>query len=382
MAEQGIGDRVKASIPLHVSQRTLAPEIGMTHDALSRAINGQRHFSAIELATIAERFDVDTHWLVTGEQDPFKVRLAARHPWGNGSAEQEESDDAIIARVVEAYRSAYEEEGRVPTAVAPLPSDPTELRGILTEATKDSGVRSLADQVADVLGVDIVRDPGLQTDYSFRIGDHAVVLLKSTIYWFRANWSIAHELGHLALGHHVKDRTSLADELPADEFAGSFLLPVDLMHSVDWQTMTAEGLALWLWNAGVSTTALARRLRVLNIDASDDVRAAVEEKTPKLMRAHVDAIRAQAATWSHADPIWERENATTGRQFPEPVVAALTARVEAGQADPYLLAWVREVPVDELTWPEPDVEAQTSGYAARSAAEDGTDWFDLLEARA
>ena len=37
-----IGGRVRDSIPAHLSQRRLAPEIGMTHDALSRAINGQR----------------------------------------------------------------------------------------------------------------------------------------------------------------------------------------------------------------------------------------------------------------------------------------------------------------------------------------------------
>ena len=280
MTGQSIGERVKASIPLHVSQRQLAPEVGMTHDALSRAINGQRHFSAVEIASIAARFGLDTHWLITGEQDPFNVRLAARHPWGDGSAEQEESDATIIARVVEAYRAAYAEEGHVPTAVAPLSSDPNELRKVLADAAGGAGVRDLADQVANVLGVDIVRDPGLQTDYSFRIGNHAVVLLKSTIYWFRANWSIAHELGHLALGHHVYDRTSLAEEIPANEFAGSFLLPTDAVRSVNWQTMTTEQLTLWLWDAGVSTTALARRLRTLGIEASDDVREALDETTP------------------------------------------------------------------------------------------------------
>jgi Zn-dependent peptidase ImmA (M78 family)/plasmid maintenance system antidote protein VapI len=374
MAATTIGDRVRASIPMHLSQRRLAPDLGMTHDALSRAINGQRHFSVLEIAKLAERLDVDTHWLITGQTDPFQVRVAARHPWGRSSAEQEETDAEIVARVVDAYRAAYADAGRVPTSLTPLPPDPSELRGLLPQA----GIRNLAAQVEGVLGVDVVRDPGLQTDYSFRIGDHAVVLLKSTIYWFRANWSIAHELGHLALGHHVRERATPAQEGPADTFASQFLLPEEQVRATNWRTLTAQELALWIWDSGVSTAAVSRRLNDLKIKASDEVRAALEGSTPKLMRAHVDLLR--SASPSYGDPIWERENATTGRQFPERVVAALTERVEAGEADPYVLAWVREVPVDELTWPEPDLDAASPEYEALSEAR-ASDWFDLFDAR-
>lgn len=358
----------------------------MTHDALSRAINGQRHFSAVELASLADLLNVDTHWLITGEQDPFKVRVAARHLWAASSEEQRDSDNAIIARVVDVYRTAYAEVGHVPTAVASLPEDPAALRSLLSANLSvvgaggvGGGVRYLADQIQEVLSVDIVRDPGLQTDYSFRIGTHAVVLLKSTIAWFRANWSIAHELGHLALNHHVEDRTSTSDEAPANAFAGEFLLPAEQMCTVDWANMRTADFAAWLWNAGVSTHAMRNRLSQLGITASDEVRAAVMEPTPRLMRNHVEAIRSQAP--SHGDPIWERENATTGRQFPEHVVTALTERVETGKADPHVLAWVREVPVDDLYWPEPDLDGVSPEYADLSSRADETDWFGLLDDR-
>jgi Zn-dependent peptidase ImmA (M78 family) len=302
---------------------------------------------------------------------------------------QKENDDAIIARVVDAYRTAYAAKGHVPSSVAPLPSDPSAVRNLLAasvhgvEAAGVGGtggnVRFLADRIQDVLGVDIVRDPGLQTDYSFRIGEHAVVLLKSTVNWFRANWSIAHELGHLVLGHHVADRTTTADEGPANAFAGEFLLPEGDIRTTDWQRMTVPDLALWLWDAGVSTAALRYRFSQLNISASDDVREAIQEPTPKLMRAHVELIRRQSQ--SQRDPIWERENATTGRQFPEHVVVALTERVEAGKADPHILAWVREVPVDDLYWPEPDLDASSADYAELSSRAEETDWFGVLDAR-
>lgn len=397
----GIGDRVRDSIPAHVSQRKLAPEVGMTHDALSRALNGQRHFSAIELASLAERLNVDTHWLITGQQDPFKVRLAARHLWNQGSPEQQDGDDQIIARVVDAYRTAYADAGAVPSALAALPADPATLRKLLldtdtppsptTPASPTSpeygrvdkaagaGMRYLADQIHHVLSIDVVRDPGLQTDYSFRIGDHAVVLLKSTIAWFRANWSIAHELGHLALGHHVGDRARTSDEAPANEFAAEFLAPAEQIRQIDWTQMSGHDFALWLWDAGVSTHVMRTRFRQLDIEVSTAVREALQFTTPQLMRAHVAAIRSH--TPSHGDPIWERENATTGRQFPEHVVTALTERVEAGTADPHILAWVREVPVDDLEWPEPDTDTFSSDCTDRTADAEQTDWFGLLDAR-
>lgn len=346
----------------------------MAHDALSRAINGQRHFSALEIAQLAERLGVDTHWLITGEQDPFQVRLAARHTWGRSSADEDERDAEIVARVVEAYRAAYAAEGAVPRPTGALPADPGRLRELLPNAD----IRGLSEQVEGALGIDIVRDPGLSTDYSFRIGSHAVILLKSTRYWFRANWSIAHELGHLALGHHVHERTTPAEEAPADAFAGDFLLPEAQLRAVDWQTITRGELARWVWAAGVSTTALSRRLGDLSLGMSQQVREALDKSTPKLMRAHVELLRAGQA---YGDPIWERENRTTGRQFPQHLVTTLTNRVEVGEADPYLLAWVREVPVDDLSWPEPDVDSPSAEYARRDADENDSQWFDLLEER-
>lgn len=363
-----IGERVRASIPAYLSQRRLAPEIGMTHDALSRAINGQRNFSALEIAQLADRLDVDTHWLITGTHDPFRVRLAARHTWGQTSANQQEQDTAIVSKVVEVYRATYATEGVLASRTG-LPNDPAELRALLPNAD----IRGLADQVEGALGIDIVRDPGLSTDYSLRIGDHAVILLKSTINWFRANWSIAHELGHLALGHHVGERTTPAQEQPADAFACDFLLPTALMETVDWRTITTGELARWIWDAGVSTTALARRLRDLELETSAEVHQALSKTTQSLLRAHVGLLRTNKP---YGDPIWERENATTGRQFPEHVVTALTSVVESGHADPYVLAWVREVPVDDLSWPEPDLDAPTG-----PSTDDPDDWFNLLDAQ-
>ena len=82
MAEVGV--RIRAAMPAGMSQRQLAERAGMTPDALSRALNGQRGLSPTEVAKIAETLGADTHWLITGAPDPFSLTVAARHASGRG----------------------------------------------------------------------------------------------------------------------------------------------------------------------------------------------------------------------------------------------------------------------------------------------------------
>jgi len=49
-----IGSRVRSAMQgAGMQQKQLAERVGMTPDALSRALNGQRGFAALELADIA-----------------------------------------------------------------------------------------------------------------------------------------------------------------------------------------------------------------------------------------------------------------------------------------------------------------------------------------
>jgi transcriptional regulator with XRE-family HTH domain len=61
-------------MPLGMSQRALTEKAGMTTDALSRALNGQRGFSSRELARIADQLGADLYWLITGTPDPQRHR--------------------------------------------------------------------------------------------------------------------------------------------------------------------------------------------------------------------------------------------------------------------------------------------------------------------
>jgi hypothetical protein len=136
----------------------------------------------------------------------------------------------------------------------------------------------------------VIRVPGLSTDYSLTIGGRGVILLVSTSNWFRNNWSAAHELGHLALGHRAERNDEQANEGPVDTFAAALLLPGDLMWSVDWKSVDNSGLAEFVWGT--------------------------------------------------TDPTMRREAESTRCRFPLRLLSDLARRVEAGQADPAALAWM------------------------------------------
>jgi len=223
MAE--VGDRIRAAMPLGMSQRQLAERAGMTPDALSRALNRQRGLSPAEVARIAQTLNADTHWLITGAPDPFAIAIAARHAWDANRRERhntgEKDDEPVLDRVVSLYRAAFPQG---PASSAELPSLPAETRELLGT----DFVRNFADNVEQILNIDVIRIPGLRTDYSLRVGARGVIVLATQASWFRSNWSLAHELGHIALGHHSdyesRGRRLQRDERAADAFAAELLM--------------------------------------------------------------------------------------------------------------------------------------------------------------
>jgi len=82
----------------------------MTPDALSRAIHGQRGFGAAELMRIADHFDADLHTLISGEPDPRRPRLVARHDYDQSTRTRSipghSADRPILDDITLAYRQA------------------------------------------------------------------------------------------------------------------------------------------------------------------------------------------------------------------------------------------------------------------------------------
>ncbi|WP_216896065.1 helix-turn-helix domain-containing protein [Nocardia alni] len=362
-----VGDRIRSRMPFGMSQRQLAVRVNMKTDALSRALNGQRGFSSVELARIADELGADLYWLITGEPDPHRVRVAARHNWDASQHIRinpgRQSDEELLQRVAATYEAAFPEG---PSPSASLPDSAPVMRKMLGEHF----VRYFGEVVEDRLGVDVVRLPMLSTDYSLSIGSRAIVILTTTPNWFRSNWSLTHELAHFALKHHNTDsEPGEGDEAPADQFAAELLLPEDLINQQDWRQMDEPGVAKFLWQTGVSTMALKNRLASLEVRVSVEVVAALKRTTPNLIRANADVRE-----------LITRQQQSAARIFPTVLVDALQRRVEAGAASPEHLAWVLDVPVDEIDFPEPTddsdfVDAYERVVAARPSHGDLEEWL-------
>lgn len=359
-------------MPLGMSQRQLAQSAGMTPDALSRALNGQRGLSPLEVAAIAQTLGADTHWLITGAPDPFAVTIAARHAWDARRRERinlgHEADQPTLDQVTALYRAAYPQG---PQASADLPAEPVTLRKILGPAF----VGSFADRVEAKLGIDVIRIPGVTTDYAVRIGPRGVIVLATQSSWFRSNWSLAHELGHLSLGHrgaHASRRGITTEERQADAFAGALLLAPHDLHALA-ASEDEFTVATLIWELGVSSEAARNALRRAKIEPTLEAAAALAKATPRLLRDNVPAL----ANVEDGDPVIRREQVTSARRFPARLLSALQTQTELGAASPELLAWALDVPVDDLDFPEPDDSG--AGYEAMLADRpSAADWRSLI----
>ncbi|EWS81338.1 hypothetical protein BF93_17415 [Brachybacterium phenoliresistens] len=349
-----IGSRVRSAMQgAGMQQKQLAERVGMTPDALSRALNGQRGFAALELADIASVLRVDVHFLITGEPDPHRLVLSARHSYDqetrSRSVDGLDGDRAIL----EDIRLAYAQAGPPPPGVA-LPSDVEQMRRLLHPAF----VRKFIDHLAE-LDVDVVRIDGVSTAYSFTVEGRPVIVLPESGNWFYENWSLAHELGHLVLGHEgviAGSEAYDAKERAANAFAAELLLPETVMRAQAWPGMDLAAVAELVWTWGVSTDALRRRLNALALAPCAEVADALAGTTQKLLRRHWTGARI-------GDPISGRMREAGERRFPDWLQEAHLERIADGAVGKGTLAWMLGVPSESLEVDEPGRGAELSDDA-------------------
>jgi transcriptional regulator with XRE-family HTH domain len=348
MAMDEIGKRVAASIPAGATQAQVAARIDLTPEKFSRALNGKRTFSAVELAQLGDVLAVDVHWLITGQPDPFRLVVAARHDFDPETGTRDVPgglrDEQTLADINLAYRQAFQ--SWTPHRVD-LPRTPAEL----SEQLGEGFVRPLAGRVESVLDVDVIRLPNIGTSYSFNVGPRAVIVIAATGNWFRENWSIAHELGHLAAKHH-KEGLSPAQrgqhEAAANAFAAELLLPAEPMRALDWSNISPGVLAERIWDFGVSTDALSTRLQWLGVAVSSDVSELLTLKTHTLLRRYWAGQHANGI-----DEITERMDEAAARRFPRRLQEAHIELIAAGAVRKDTLAWMLGIDADALEVDEP-----------------------------
>jgi len=140
-------EQIRRSSPA-TPHRAIAAQIGMTPDAFSRAVNGQRAFASVELARLADLLDADLHWLITGQPDPHRLVVAARHDFDHATGRRDvpgrQGDEKVLRDIALAYRQAYPKSRSAPD----LPSSSVDARAALGE----DFVRPFADRLESRVG--------------------------------------------------------------------------------------------------------------------------------------------------------------------------------------------------------------------------------------
>jgi hypothetical protein len=351
-----IGDRVLQSLEQvgpGLRHRDVAEQIDMTPDAFSRALHGKRQFSSIELARLAKLIGADLHWLITGQSDPNRLLIAARHNFDHATGLRtipgRAADEQTLADIALAYRQAYPDPEKRPErgSAAGLPESAGAVRKILGPGF----VRRFADRLEKHLGVGVVRVTGLSTAYSFTVGGRWVIALPATASWFRENWDLAHELGHLVEGHHddgTSDHEASRQEAAANAFAAELLLPAETLKNIEWESIDDEDLARLVWEWGISTDALCRRLCALLGQSPARVAHWAAGPTQRLLRRHL-------ATESELDEITIRMDEAAQRRFPLRLQEAHLERVASGAIGSITLAWMLGIDAAELEVDTPEI---------------------------
>ncbi|WP_308467906.1 ImmA/IrrE family metallo-endopeptidase [Rathayibacter soli] len=326
-----------------LKQGEVAEKIEMTADSFSRALSGNRAFAAVELARLSEFLHASTYWLITGERDPSEPLVVARHTFDQRTGARHVDWDGLQSVVDDVTLAYHQVEllDRVPN----VPSSAGQVRDLLGS----DFVRDFADRVENNLNVDVVRVDGLPSAATLRFLSRTVVIIGETPNWFYENFSLAHEVAHVALGHEVSNKHSTAvQESAANEFAAELLMPEEVVRSIDWERVKLSDVADLVWDWGISTAALSARLDALTIAVTPALADALASlKTQGLLR------RYWAPPAGPIDEITRRMDAAAARRFPLSLQEAHVRAIAEGRVRKDTLAWMLGVAPESLEVDEP-----------------------------
>ncbi|WCC79589.1 ImmA/IrrE family metallo-endopeptidase [Cutibacterium equinum] len=206
----------------------------------------------------------------------------------------------------------------------------------------------MAARITENLGIDVLVLDINGAAYTLHLPERDVIVVQRTVSWFRQNFSLAHELGHILSGHmHQVDRGG-EEEKTANAFAAELLMPEDVVRGVDWATVDLSTVAQLVWDLGISNDALSNRLGFLGITPCGGVENALTENTFAFLRHH------WAGCDVSPDPITRRRDAASTRMLPATLLSDLEHAVVTGRAPAESLAWAMDVPVEDLGLAEPN----------------------------
>ena len=166
------------------------------------------------------------------------------------------------------------------------------------------------DRVESALGVEVIVVPLRGDGYSLTLGGHKVIVLAATGHWFRSNFTLAHELGHLLVeGIPPQDGKTVEDV--ANAFAADLLMPVEIIRTIDWAQAKAATVARVIWDlfgglgatdggaAGTSFSSvqIGLRAQVQHLRAYADASATPQALSHPLVDTRFTYVRKGSATY-------------------------------------------------------------------------------------
>ena len=124
---------------------------------------------------------------------------------------------------------------------------PAQARELLGEGFS----QDLASRVEERLGVDVIVLPLEKPGYSLQLGNRHVIVVGATDRWFRSNFTIAHELGHILFFPSALNGGRRRDEDAANAFAAELLMPETMIRSMSWTDTNPHLIAEHVWKMGV-----------------------------------------------------------------------------------------------------------------------------------
>lgn len=310
-----LAGRVRAAITrAGLRHGDVARQVGLDPTALSKALNGQRHFKTLEIALIAELLEVSVGQLISGGV-AVDVAVAAR---ARPSSEHDAVAAALdlVTELLDLDALLTELGYASPTRPAAPPPPPDnevqqgavlaeELRRQLSDESLPGDLDRFAYWIEEKLGVCVHFAPlpsGLD-GLSVARHDFRLALVSTTVSATRQRFTLAHELGHLYAGdaeNVLVDEDVFRDRSPrevrANSFAANFLLPAEqLRDRCRAQDVDEDLVSRLIGEYRVSVDALAFRLHNLDIvdGAGRDRVRAMNSRKIALRTGRLDDLRAR-----------------------------------------------------------------------------------------
>lgn len=253
-----------------LSQAELARRLGVSQAAVSTWESGTRQPGVDDLYAVAAELDVEVHDLLPRRAGP-PVRAALR-------AVAEKLELASLGRAMEDFLDAAEASPRGERKVWTRAEDPAEAAGELLETLGFTKPPVDAEAVARTCGIPVLEWPfdDALSGLVVETASGPVIGVNVGHVTNRKRFTVAHELGHVALRHldsfHVDLGTSTQDgdppgynwrhERAANEFAAALLMPASLVRQVFSKTPSVPALAKTF---AVSELAMGFRLENLGL---------------------------------------------------------------------------------------------------------------------